>query len=1126
MKRIITFLITVALVAQSSAPSYALRPASTANSDKLPDENKKIIIDTKELGLKAKQQITVSDMLERFSKKHPDILADPLSVLVVMRQQDARLTFKTDFNNQRECPVKVGETYQVAYMHRRLILNKNLPLPRGIWVCLGGLTPKEKGMFEKLLEAVGKLLKRDASYTYARLLTEKWIEKEESEGISKLEFTKKLLVYYYKEFKYKLRRYEDDVTGLYYLLATLMEDKDVESFISQLVKAYYAQGDDAITERDSYGGEKVYIDDFDFLLSLLVEQDDSDIRSIAIHAVMDTAGFEKSYSDTFMDIHEGKLPLFAQGMIHSNRISFNRAIILRLLQNEHSEKLFTRSSAVAKSGFLKDPFMRALVREMFRYDTFSKKKDENGIMAFGQHYTLDRLARIIEKIGEPAVFDFMDMVLEEKDRDVVEKMAYFLDRLAWLFYVTGKDKSLRDSIISKELSEEFCQKWVDMIIYLAKKHKIILRQTKYVKGIIEDVLDYKRGRLKNALVFSLLEDDKRDDIWFILDILELYKFEETREIVIKKYLKKDSPHLKAAIRYLYRHKSAKDFDDVWRFLSELESTTKKIDNALLAGIGRYFVAMLELRDEEGLKSEQKDKIRCFTERHILNQNMTVLLKSLKDEKYSGDLSPESLPDESIDYTDRIYFIRVWLLLAGYFNKDDRSAEIMQASERSLKFQNILDVSLQALLSLNSDETYGYLRDFAISILLDEKESHDNLVDPAGGLIEPKETVCNMLQKNIAGADPARRRKLFIDMIDIAILNQSRKVFDTLLHAFISTDPKGALDTLRSGKWADVDLSNIDPDPLDMPDISGVGDKIYDLKGLRDFFMSRYFNYIKNEEHVGDLKLVDNEEAFWEKVRFGIRVLLLIELGLIGDEEKREEAKLEFLIDSAFKHSGFSTIMRTEERLSALVALKPVVDITNFDLKMPKLKSNYTIFLWENLLARDPIFYKPLEKEMKAYIRWLIKNQIVTSDYKTSLDRFGAYFLKKSPTKYNNLKLCSFDKAEEKMEKFEKFLRVNIIQFFYPEEKKCENYYQFTRQFMYTLVSLFSRLEQERKDSSVDAKPGIWPMFLLPPDLLVIKVEREGYVEPVSSILKDVSKYIKLLPGSTSGKLIKAIDSAA
>ena len=80
--------------------------------------------------------------------------------------------------------------------------------------------------------------------------------------------------------------------------------------------------------------------------------------------------------------------------------------------------------------------------------------------------------------------------------------------------------------------------------------------------------------------------------------------------------------------------------------------------------------------------------------------------------------------------------------------------------------------------------------------------------------------------------------------------------------------------------------------------------------------------------------------------------------------------------------------------------------------------------------------------------------------------------------------------------------------------------------MYTLVSLFSRLEQERKDSSVDAKPGIWPMFLLPPDLLVIKVEREGYVEPVSSILKDVSKYIKLLPGSTSGKLIKAIDSAA
>jgi len=569
----------------------------------------------------------------------------------------------------------------------------------------------------------------------------------------------------------------------------------------------------------------------------------------------------------------------------------------------------------------------------------------------------------------------------------------------------------------------------------------------------------------------MLKDSSRDDINSILALLEKYRSSKAHDVVLSAYLKAGSSSLEAAIGYITTLADPEYFDKVCDSIESLLSSEEKLSKYKMADLNGYFVSVLtHARDR--LSPEQISRIEGFAQKHIFSRSLEDILGD--EDKYSA----------------KEQIAQNWILLAGLLDREDKFKKIKEMAEGLLTEAKGLDSRLQAQLSepilqallyYTSDESYEFLARSCLKLMRFGR----------GALYK-------FLRKGLNSVNVVRKRRLFVELLDMAVENQLRQPFNRIAHIFIFLDTEYALVQMKE-RWDDVDLSEIElyaSMPMDeiafMPDT-----KLTFLpKEARDYFLEWYLRHIALPESLDNLKLFDDNSEFYERIRKAMRIMLLEDLELESEDVKE---KFEGLLMSFFELLMWDENAEEEQQFKALYMVKTVVDICKIDIDgLGGLwrSSNLRKFIMERLKKQDPAFYIPHEKQAELYVAWLIKNKAVKrTDLYMTLDRFAALFINADTTdkitevmkdyRTHGLKIKNLTQLKD-------FMSKQLMPVFFPADFKIDRFpsVSFERVFLRVLATLWVKDVADRASRGKKVQLSI-PMFKVDPEKVLPHLRKKA-----------------------------------
>ncbi|MFH1867467.1 MAG: hypothetical protein ABH843_00725 [Candidatus Omnitrophota bacterium] len=1030
-------------------------------SDTFLDEFHKdhLIVDTNEF-IKNGSRITIEEMFTRFSKKHPDKLKSPESVLLIICEDNGELISKEGFKKKGKCVMK-GQKYWVVYTYPHHKEQK-FPAPEAVILKGAKLTVQDVEKMDNAISKFNSLLREDGRKDACILLIEQLVtsSKRSHLGMAKiimLYISKKIL----EDEPIDMPHYGIFLRGL---LLRLMRDEAVEAMITQIIVRMYQGG-----EHHKSDGE--YSKAFDFLLSLLIDNGTKEIYPIAIHSLMELEVYSRDRefimsNDAFSVQWEmvERLPLFVQSMLLSDEHDIREALILKSLDvfGKGYLPLMPVRYAEERYGDVSD----IVFKEIVPYISYISSADNEE--SSSRDGACANAGKLLWQFGQRTLIDFIDVIINEKSPLARERMFILLENA----YGINSGLYSRIKIHDQWYGRQFSERFIDAILKLAMELKTPLRTRYLTKAVLDIHPDYRREEVA-ATLSSLVKDRARTDISFLLDVLIDIKADNAKDIVASQFLALDSPLRDQALEYLTALKDPAIFEKVWPYIVELESSADNLEYDDIHATGKYFCSVLEPNPDAELTPEQKERIAAFAHRNI------------------WDKEPTGLPWDEYQNNS---MMSIWISLDGFIGTKERLSDLESLARHVNEHKDWIAPIVLALIRFQSEEAESRLYSLAEDILALEMNGW--------GLMRELEKVYDAdltseqirrrreFFRCILKAQLNRRREFFTHIIDLSVLNELKDKFEKVFELFVFRDTEGALEALETERWFDVDISDVDL-RHHMPEKNRADMRIEQFlpENIRPYFMNWALAHLKDHKRIDSLSLLDKKAEAIERIRKLVYEVLLNDLSMdtewLGGKGVMDIPKT--LFDLIFaKDPKYSN---REEKLMSLVMLKPIDDMV---ILRPDISEKEVVAsAWSALKTHDPAFYLPLEHRMKKYLRWLYDKKILTKDSSLVLDRFCAYFLKGKANYFTRSNLASVKDIYKNIDKAGDFYRKNVLSFFYPSGVPPELYPEhwshpgiinsklndFRGVFLRGTISLLLKhLGEERYAGLGKAKISPWAMF--------------------------------------------------
>ena len=1077
-------MLILALFAQSTGMGYAsqsLRPISSRNNglaiggkENLSPfleqfHDKHTFINTSDIGMAEEEKISIREMLIRYAAAHPDRLEDPESVLVLVCENDGKVILKHMFADISKHVVSKGEYYWVTFAYPSFNMPDESTPDEELFPKSGDMTPKDMGRMKTWLEDVAgylvsgrgpvKGLLESTSGSMSGHATDENSDNAADGDSPELKLAKRLMLYYVKS--------SDDIgshsdkKAIFHLMERLIKHKDVEAWAVEVLGVLYSRGHYKDKDRSFSIGIHIR-EEFELLLTILLgridflnEKTRQDILSIAV--------------DLFIQMFKSRFDLddsneFVKAMTSIDDPQIKKAVFLKILFSleYNAADIYSKESKYKELIKFFKPHQRPwlcqfLVYEFLKYLLYVSPYDEVKYSSGRNGSLMKQIGIMINIFGEEAILQMMDLLVRESDTELQDKIFLFIEEHSW------SHKAYRFDGMPK--------RWIDILIYLGKSRRLHLVSVRWTKwDILSKYPDYRRQEMEELLV-EMLKDPSRDDINSILVLLEKYRSSKAHDAVLSAYLKAGSSSLEAAIGYITTLADPEYFDRVCDSIESLLSSEEKLSKYKMTDLSDYFVSVL-IYARDRLSPAQISRIEGFAQKHIFSRSLEDILGD--EDKYS---SKEQIAQN-------------WILLAGLLNREDKFEKIKGMAESLLTEAKGLDSGLQtqlsepilqALLYYTSDESYEFLARSCLKLM---------------GF--GRGALYNFLRKGLNSVNIVRKRRLFAELLDMAVENQLRQPFNEIAHIFIFLDTEYALVQMKE-RWDDVDLSEVElyaSMPMDeifhRPDT-----KLTFLpKEARDYFLEWYLRHITSPESLDNLKLFDDNSEFYERIRKAMRIILLEDLELESEDVKE---RFEGLLMSFFELLMWDENAEEEQQFKALYMVKTVVDICKIDIDGPGgwwSSSNFRKFIMERLKKQDPAFYIPHEKQAELYVAWLIRNKAVKrTDLYMTLDRFAALFINANTTdkitevmkdyRTHGLKIKNLIQLKD-------FMSKQLMPVFFPADFKMSRFpsISFERVFLRVLATLWVKDVADRVSRGKKVQLSI-PMFKVDPEKVLPHLRKKA-----------------------------------
>ena len=955
-------------------------------------------IDTNTLGLKDGEKISIEEMLKRFSAHNSEVLPDFESVLAIA-DDSGYVSFKgDDISGWKRLEVGADKHYWILYEYKRYTAAENLQIAQDVFISLGDLTPAEQERMQSEFDELGERLdetgvRRDR---YDPQAAEKFIESK-IEGGSKVDLVKKVILYFNKDFKNipgHSSRYEDRdrFNAVKKVVQGLMKDEEVRKLIVTFVSSMYLSG--SYKRKNGRSIDGAYVKEFELLLPFLIWEGELSVLPMAVHCFM-----EGNYRHT-----NDYVGYFIPSLFRSpdNRTMLEASVIKSFDMSKG-----THFHDVDK---VETEFIDFLVKEVASYVMLTMEDQSKESMPYsggrmGSDYLpmYLKIISIISSLGPQAKLAFFKHVTEVGNKTIAERLlsCYISSQDAYLHY---------------EKNEDVKNAFVDALLFSLKENDFYLHQISYhIIEFIKKNHNFRRDEIESTTLL-LLEEETREDTYYLLEILKIYNSSTAQQLIVDKYLRPDSESFGSALSYMIHVADVSFFDSVWDSI-EQSLIAEGFDERELKPIADYAVKMLSIEGEGGLTQTQRERIETFASKHVF----------IRD-----------------DLLDRFGTLGTsWILLAGELDAEDMLDKIKELRNKDNAPNSEL---LTGLSLMSSAEANSLTHRLAQELFAKDSKG------------------ANGLSKFLGSAERKKnqdiRRELFAEIIDASVDNELKDAFDAHLHSFIFSDPEGATEQLTAGRWENVDLSCIylfkrgDNDQL-----------LPAAEPVRDYFMSWIITVLQNSDVIPKLCLLENQGKFQERARGRLTGVLREEIGLTNKEISGDFGPHQMTDD--FRRLMWSGSSHEDEKLSSLYLLKPIVDIMSLSGKIKPRDSLKSIF--ERLTEKDPAFYPLLEKEIKKYLSNLRQSTVLNGPNDLILDRFMSVFVEgDEPGK--------FVISDQNVQQLNSFLREHMLSAFYSDGVKQEDRHAFCHTFLRSLGALWAKTMRAREESETVSAQNV---FLLP-----------------------------------------------
>ncbi|MBF0479490.1 MAG: hypothetical protein HQL26_08405 [Candidatus Omnitrophica bacterium] len=891
------------------------------------------------------EKITIREMLKRFaiSEKAPKNF-DPQAVKIIIRERDQQAFTDSMFDmksifHQNDLLVNKGEYYYILYSYPpfqqdKKLTNLQIDNPEEYFDAFGSMNAPTVKEYNEAFKSLANTKYRsedvrtytikdpqiqDGKFSFTFIKGTGQVKGKTKINLSanqtKQQIAHRIFAYFRKMFE-KVTFYDfqdgerDKFMAMFQVFRLLMDDKEVRKWVMDSIIALYQSKMYAIGR----GYHTEFNKEFDFLLSLAIDNGIKEIKPIAMDCILSEGSYSKSSSTHYGSLFINFIAASSDEDYHLmfllkslNRFTVDHVTHLELILNHYiMEYLGVERNSLWK---IDDEPTIEFFFENLRYICGLADTDDN--LIFHNERLLLRISGIFSELckNDKIAKRLLKMIREEKNFRVAQNLFQFGVQGIYIEYST--DPRLTVDYIDTAI-QLFKTTPLDVAYFF---NEFMTHQDREGSDKYDLRREYRRDELIDLLVKHLINIDFQDDsksqtLQNIFSILIAYQSPVGQPSALK-FLDKKSPHFVEAFKYFIEVGDPRFFEEVWKQITIMESSG--LNEVKLNTIGNYLLSVLKLEGEFALTSEQRVKINSFVEKYIFNQN-----------EKNGKI------------------LKLWISFVGELHREDKLEEL-RALSRKAGNKDCERTIMESLSLLSEKEAQEFLKIYVMSIW-------------AKSDIEEKRKVYGFIKSPARQSNMQQRRALCRLLLNTAISTNDSQLLDWILTGFIDGDPNGAADLLDTGVYDNYDLSDVD-----LGHHWGVrySDVYVDApQRIRNYFVRWYMNVLMKTPALTFGKEEDNEILkMHDRIRIKLYKLLERDMGLQGERFNKLTYYQGF---NAGKWQGEPEprLETYEDFLPAVVLLKPFYDMAVNQNKFYARMTADDVF--EILKSLDPYFYEAMQ----------------------------------------------------------------------------------------------------------------------------------------------------------------------